>query len=90
MELEHCTEPISHWKFETSNYSIHTTPMEEWKIVLNPPDTASANLDSARRIPMINNLLGLESAKKARLQRIEVIAVVLYTGPMVRTFHLFL
>ncbi len=92
MELEHCTAPVSNWSFETSNYSVHTTPMKEWELVLKPsPDStvASAIHDSARRIPIIDNLLELESARRAGLKRVEVIALVLYTGPMVRSFFCF-
>jgi hypothetical protein len=37
-----------------------------------------------RRIPDIKELLWLPIARKAKLLEVEVIAVVLYTGPMVR------
>ncbi len=36
-----------------------------------------------RRIPDIDELMDLDVAQRAKLSRPEVIAVVLYTGPMV-------
>jgi hypothetical protein len=38
-----------------------------------------------RRIPDTDHLLSLSTAKEANLQKPEVIAIVLYTGPMVRS-----
>ena len=37
-----------------------------------------------RRIPDTDHLLSLSTAKEANLQKAEVMAIVLYTGPMVR------
>jgi hypothetical protein len=85
MELEHCSEPVSSWQFETSNYHVCTTPMQEWDIVLKSKSLSEEASQNERRIPNIENLLKLDSAKKAGLTRVEVIAVVMYTGPMVRT-----
>ncbi len=86
MELEHCSKPVCSWRFTTSNYSVDTTPQAEWELVLRAEtslEVSSAFAKDGRRIPNFANLLDLELSKKAGLTKPEVIAVILYTGPMV-------
>jgi hypothetical protein len=94
MELEHCSRPVGAWKFTTSNYSVNTTPQDEWGLVLRAGSsqealsgtTSAAFADSGstgRRMPSFANLMKLDLSKKAGLTQAEVIAVILYTGPMV-------
>ncbi len=52
-------------------------------------DISEDDKNSGREIPDIGKLLDLDIAKKARLTRAEVVAVVLYTGPMA-SFRLFI
>jgi hypothetical protein len=82
MEMEHCQRAGSSQVFETKNFRISTTPVAEWEIVKRtrqPPDDPSGT----RRIPNIEELMSLDTAKEAKLIEAEVIAIVLYTGPMV-------
>ena len=84
MEEEHCSRGGSKFKFQTLNYNrITSYPKKEWDIVMKkmlcPDEDKSIN----RRIPDIDELLKLPLAQRAKLQKSEVIAVVLYTGPMV-------
>jgi hypothetical protein len=84
MEAEHCTRGGFDFEFETSNYTgIKTHPKKEWDIVINKEACPAEELKFNRRIPDIEKLLELSLAKRATLQKSEVIAVVLYSGPMV-------
>jgi hypothetical protein len=90
METEHCSGPSSTMEFTTKNYGITTDPSKEWNIVLGRTECPQKDHDNDRRIPNIDELLGLSTSKEAELNRAEVISVVLYSGPMVgeKTFFL--
>jgi hypothetical protein len=83
MEDEHCHSFDSDQTFETSNYHIATTPRAEWLIVVRC-DASKADMRFHRRIPSIQELRELPISQSAQLDECEVIAVVIYTGPMVR------
>ena len=83
MEAEHCSKKDSKIQFTTTNYCVTTTPENEWNIVCKG-DLANANMDHGREIPDISKLMHSDSARLSKLSEYEVIAVVIYTGPMVR------
>jgi hypothetical protein len=99
MRAEHCSKYGSDSVFETSNYRIRTTPAAEWNLVaeregLSDDDFAAVLAQRfpgvglgdghhGRRIPDVLELMNEESAQLASLQKVEVTAIVLYTGPMV-------
>jgi hypothetical protein len=84
MEAEHCTLPGCEQIFQTSNYTeIKTCPKKEWEIIMMGAPCPEHDMRFNRRIPVITELCELPLAKKALLQKAEVIAVVMYTGPMV-------
>jgi hypothetical protein len=70
-------------RFTTGNYHITTTPKAEWLIVIDS-DSTIADMRHGRRIPDIKVMSQSKLALDAGLQHFEVIAVVLYTGPMVQ------
>ncbi len=86
MQMEHCTGKFCNEFFVTDNYKIRTCPFDEWQITV-VGDIAKASSDAAkdhgRRFISIEVLMKVELAVEAGLTRPEVIAVVLYTGPMV-------
>ncbi len=84
MEAEHCKRPGFDYVFISSNYRISSTPKREWEIVTGQQMCSPEERRGDRRVPNIDELLILDTAKNAGLTRPEVIAVVLYTGPMVR------
>jgi hypothetical protein len=84
MEAEHCSGKGCSHEFETLNYTkIKTSPKKEWGIVVDRIPCPQEDMKYSRRIPDIDSLLKLPLSKRANLTRHEVIAVVLYTGPMV-------
>ena len=83
MQAEHCAKAGCDVAFTTSNYSITTTPRQEWKFVVDM-DTAGADMRHDRRVVSLDELSNHDIAITAKLWRVELIAVVLYTGPMVR------
>lgn len=83
MEAEHCSRPGYDHVFTTTNYRITSTPKIEWEIVTGQQRCTPESMREGRRIPKIDHLLGLDTAKNAGLTWPEVAAVVLYTGPMV-------
>ncbi len=103
MRAEHCSKYGSDIVFETSNYRIRTTPAAEWNVVTDReglsdaefaatlkqryPDVGLGDGHHGRRIPDISELMRDDSARLAKLQKVEVLAVVLYTGPMVCVNH---
>mmetsp|Transcript_42079 Transcript_42079/g.87924 ORF Transcript_42079/g.87924 Transcript_42079/m.87924 type:complete len:657 (-) Transcript_42079:439-2409(-) len=82
METEHNNEI----GFTTTNYHISTTPKAEWNAVIHG-DVDPQNMKEHRRIPNIDDLMQLKVSQDSRLQRSEVIAVVLYTGPMFQLYN---
>ncbi len=85
--MEHCTGDFCHKIFVTDHYNISTSPFDEWHIsVLGEHSRASSDAAKAhgRRFESIEAMMKVEVALEAKLSRPEVIAVVLYTGPMVR------
>jgi hypothetical protein len=86
MEAEHRHAPDSKKTFQTANYAIRTCPRNEWCIVVNH-DESLADMRGNRVIPVIDDLLQLEHARKAQMTKEEMIAVVLYTGPMYQKYN---
>ena len=92
MESEHCSKTGNDFKFVTSNYGIETCPSREYKIVTcdakeRPSLTASEGAHG-RKIPCLQELEKLPASKEAKLRLIEVVMLVLYTGPMVSSHYL--
>jgi ankyrin repeat protein len=85
MFLEHCIFGGSSYEFTTPNYNVKTTPLNEWQYICGDDKCARVpcpDMGYGRRIVSIEELLQIPLARKAKLTRAEVIAVVLYTGPM--------
>ena len=82
VESEHCRRPDSSEPFLTSNYGITTTPAQEWEITTKQ-NTSLADMRHDRRLPNPEELLWSDLSKRAGLTLIEVVVLVLYTGPMV-------
>ncbi len=70
-------------QFKTKNYGITTYPSKEWEIVQGRMECAQEDRGHGRRIPKVDELLRLKKAEEAKLKSVEVVALVLYTGPMV-------
>jgi hypothetical protein len=84
MEAEHCSREGFEDRFFTGNKKRRTWPANEWAITVHG-DYTHANLSPGRRLQTICNLMLLGMVRQAKLKRSEVIAVVLFTGPMVST-----
>jgi hypothetical protein len=88
MEREHCSRAGCDTPITTTNYGLVTTPKREWMLVLGLGERANKEeLQFGRRIPCCKQLGDLGVAKAALLTPPEIIAVVLYTGPMVSNTH---
>ena len=83
MKREHCGAPDSKVKFKTSNYDLITCPSEEWRVVENCDKMMEKKSAHNRVIPDYRELMKSDLAQRARLSDSEIIAVILYTGPMV-------
>jgi hypothetical protein len=71
-------------RFRTLNHTeIESYPKKEWEIIVKGFPCPEEDLRFNRRIPLISELFELPLTKKAKLQKAEVIAIVMYTGPMV-------
>lgn len=81
MEREHCSMKGSECEFESSNYHVKTTPRNEWQIAKLQRECVDTK--GGRRIPNYKQCVELPEAKDAGLTEDEVVAVILYTGPMV-------
>ena len=87
MRAEHCTNDGSKLSFTTPNYAITTTPENEWMLTVEGRLCHESEMTNGRILPDINALSECPAAKKASLTKMEVVAVVLYTGPMVRNIR---
>ena len=83
-EAEHCTRAGHDYAFTSTNYNITTTPEKEWGIVVKRDQAPVSEMGHGRRIPDAKELVASPQALLAGLMLIEVLAVILYTGPMVK------
>ncbi len=81
MAVEHCSLAGFNNYFKTGKDRT-TCPAVEWDISVNG-NHALAVLRHSRELKKIEELMTLPVVEKSKLTRCEVIAVVLYTGPMV-------
>ncbi len=84
MRVEHCSLGGHDHEF-TSNYGVTSTPAQEWLYVVGDDKGKRApcpDMGHGRRIVSIEEHQERYLAKRAKLWRVEVIAIVLYTGPM--------
>ena len=85
MRSEHCSWGGHSYEFKTPNYQVTTTPRKEWLYIVGDDKgkrVSCPDMGHGRRIVSIEELLERPLAKRAKLTRAEMIAVVLYTGPM--------
>jgi hypothetical protein len=85
MRQEHCERAGCNTQFTTGNYKITTTPRQEWLYIAGDEtglQAPCADMDHGRRIMPISELMKLRLALDARLTEVEMLAIVLYTGPM--------
>ncbi len=81
MQEEHCNRGGARISFDTGKKQ-RTWPEREWDITVGAKHEF-ADFSRSRRLQKIEDLMEQEVVKQAKLTRCEVIAVVLYTGPMV-------
>jgi hypothetical protein len=84
MTAEHCSKAGASKDFTSSNYGITTNPQREWLIVVGTLQCPRNQMAYGRKIQPISSLVASDGAQRAGLSEVEIIAVVLYTGPMVR------
>ena len=83
MYTEHCLNKGCDFEFETSNYHIKTTAKREWDVVVHNEPLAPSEAGHGRKVPALGELELLPLSKKANLCLAEIIALIMYTGPMV-------
>ena len=89
MKAEHCSKAGFDLEFTTPNYHFVTTSSQEWRIVVEGAACQPQNMGHGRVIRDLEESIKLGQTQ-GNLQKEEVIAVVLYTGPMVIFCFLFL
>ncbi len=82
MKAEHCSMGGFDHSFVKGNKRDTTYPAYEWGITVYNDHTHIGVLGS-RILKTITELMEQDVVKQAKLTRYEVIAVVLYSGPMV-------
>jgi hypothetical protein len=85
MRQEHCEKAGCNTSFTTGNYKITTTPKQEWLYIAGDETgqlVPCPDMGHGRRIVRISELMQLKLAIDAKLTEVEMLAVVLYTGPM--------
>jgi hypothetical protein len=91
MQQEHCEKAGCNTSFTTGNYNITTTPKQEWLYIAGDEmwqQVACPDMDHGRRIVPISELMKLKLAVDAKLTDVEMLAIVLYTGPMFKVSRL--
>jgi len=96
MAAEHCSLGGCDHEFTTGNYRITTTPQKEWFYIVGDEngqrqECPESDMGHGRRIVSIDERMQEPKVVRAGLNRAEVIALVMYSGPMVcaRAFCLF-
>ena len=90
MQAEHCLKAGHDFSFTTGNYHITTTPAREWKIVVERAECPPSDLSYGRVLRDVDECMKDDLVKQASIVREEVIAVVMYTGPMVKSATIYL
>lgn len=87
MELEHTGSADSHDDFITSNYGgTETNPALEWEFVMTPDP--NKQYPGIMRVPQpLDHFLNHETALQAGLEKPEIIALRLFTGPMFMKYN---
>jgi hypothetical protein len=84
MEKEHSSKT----EFDTTTYKITTNPALEWDIVVGSQEIPERHQKNGRVIPKYRDLLDEDMKKPPRLRagliKEEIIAIILYSGPMVK------
>ena len=81
MEHEHC-EMFGHdEQFKTTNYGVTTTPAKEYEIATGKRDCPEEDKNDVkgtpvRKIQRIEDLETIEVTRKAKLETVEIVAVV--------------
>mmetsp|Transcript_6162 Transcript_6162/g.19809 ORF Transcript_6162/g.19809 Transcript_6162/m.19809 type:complete len:101 (+) Transcript_6162:765-1067(+) len=87
MRHEHCTRAGCDKPFVTDNYKLSTTPKEEWAMVVEGADCKPEHMAHDRIVRTYATCLtggkSKEVIEEAKLGEVEVVATILYTGPMV-------
>jgi hypothetical protein len=82
MKAEHCSKGGSDYCFTTPNYGFVTTANQEWRIIVERAACPTQNTSHGRVIRDLDECCRL-GQQQGNLKKEEVIAIVLYTGPMV-------
>ena len=82
MKAEHCSMGGFDHRFVKGNKKDTTWPANEWGITV-VDDRTHIGVLGTRTLKTIAELMEQDVVKQAKLTRHEVIAVVLYSGPMV-------
>lgn len=101
MLREHCVRYGCNTQFTTRNYGITTTPRQEWKYIVSDVLGESGQLQegvpcpqdqmgNGRKIGSISDLMQLPLVGQAGLNDYEVLALVLYSGPMFYVYNVIL
>jgi ankyrin repeat protein len=87
MEAEHTLMAGCDMMFTTRNYGITTTAKAEWGVVVRGNTPPSEHMLHGRIIAAVNERMECAQARKAGLRMEEVIAIILYTGPMYMIYN---
>jgi hypothetical protein len=90
MRREHCEKAGCDVAFTSANYKITTTPQNEWRYIAGDEVgrlPVCPDMGHSRRIVPVEELLQLPLARHAKLTRPEMLAIVLYTGPMFQVYN---
>ncbi len=87
MDAEHCIMAGCNMEFSTRNYGITTTAKTEWGVVVKGEAPPPEHMQHGRVIVSVEEKLRSAEARKAGLRREEIIAVILYTGPMYMIYN---
>jgi ankyrin repeat protein len=95
MMREHCERAGCNTEFTTNNYKITTTPKKEWLYVAGDENgqrvaCPSQFMAHGRTILALDELKQLDLAIRAKLNDEEILALVLYTGPMFQVYNVIL
>lgn len=93
MAAEHCTMGGCDYEFTYPLLITTTTPRQEWFHVVSfngGQHLHQSDMSNGRRLLSIEECLQKSTAKRAGLNRAEIIALIMFTGPIVTTFSRFI
>ncbi len=87
MKAERCIKGGCDYEFTTKNYHVTTCAKKEGEILMGERECPKEDMGHGRTPRSVADMKDLPLAKKAGLEEVEIIAIILYSGPLFQVYN---